>query len=76
MIEMCLEVLLSGVISTNIKNDMINYNNNVTYNIAGKNVYVLPDKYNLMLLCDNENQRFANINIEKQEIFNIVSSIE
>lgn len=76
MIEMCLELLISGVLSTSFQNNVIDYNNNITYNIADKNTFVLPDKYNLMLLCENQKQRFANTNATDEEVFDLISSVE
>lgn len=76
MIEMCLELLISSVLSTNSLNNAINNNNNVTYSMENKQHYIIPDKYNLILLCDNQTQRFANVNSTDEKVFNLINSIE
>lgn len=72
MIELCLEVLVSGVLSVSGMNLAVDHNNSVMYTTNNKVQYVLPDKINLSQLCESE-ERFA-LNVEKP--FNLIKSID
>lgn len=76
MIDLCLEILISGVIMTSSLNNAIDHNSGVVYNYSGKSNYVLPDNYNMTLLCEKQMQRFANTDNTDQKMFNYINSIE
>jgi hypothetical protein len=72
MIDMCLEALISGVISVNNMNMSVDTNNGIFYTHENRVEYVLPDKFNLIQLCEKE-ERFA-VNAKKP--FDLIKTID
>jgi hypothetical protein len=73
MFEVCLETLLSGVISVSGQNLTINENNNIYYTSNSRTEYVLPDKYNQLDLCSKK-ERF--VKTEKKDNFLFIKTID
>jgi len=72
MFEVCLETLLSGIISVSGPQLIINENNNLYYTSANRIEYVIPDKYNQITLCQ-EPERF---NTKTKKPFIMLKTIE
>ena len=75
LFHMCIEALLSGVISYQTSTFTFNKDNGIFYdNCTTHQCFVIPDKYNSVELCDENNgERIAYVkNLNK---LNIVSQI-
>lgn len=72
MLGICLSALMSGVIGVSGMQYSVDTNNGVLYTHEDKVEYVLPDKFNLVQLCEQE-ERFA-VNTVKP--FNLIKTIE
>jgi len=70
--EICLDVLLSGVLTIVSPTMTIDLNNGVVYNNKNKTEYALPDKYNMLELCKSE-KRFA---VQDKKPFDLVKEID
>jgi len=69
--HMCLEALLSGLISYQTTTFTYNKNNGIFYDLCTTHqCFVIPDKYNTVQLCDeNKGERFVYIkNLNKLQM--------
>ena len=73
MTGLCLEILLSGIISITDQNMSIDTNNGVIYNTKGKTSYVLPDQENQLILCLNQEKLSENKTLNR---FDMIQTIE